>query len=117
MRAVIALQDGEVSRPTLIGNQYVVEKLLERKASHIPPFEEVKDAVRDALVRERSHTHWHGRRLTNGSLNCRRDNQSSNWPRHLTRKQSRPAYFPEMEPSKIWPPAGVHPRGFPHARG
>jgi peptidyl-prolyl cis-trans isomerase D len=55
MRAASALQDGEVSRPTLIGNQYVVEKLLERKASHIPPFEEVKDAVRDALVRERSH--------------------------------------------------------------
>lgn len=55
MRAAFALQDGEVSRPTLIGNQYVVEKLLERKASHIPPFEEVKDAVRDALVRERSH--------------------------------------------------------------
>jgi len=55
MRAAFALQDGEVSRPTLIGNQYFVEKLLERKASHIPPFEEVKDAVRDALVRERSH--------------------------------------------------------------
>jgi peptidyl-prolyl cis-trans isomerase D len=55
MRAAFALQDGEVSRPTLIGNQYVVEKLLERKASQIPPFEEVKDAVRDALVRERSH--------------------------------------------------------------
>lgn len=55
MRVAFALQDGEVSRPTLIGNQYVVEKLLERKASHIPPFEEVKDAVRDALVRERSH--------------------------------------------------------------
>ncbi len=55
MRAAFALQDGEISRPTLIGNQYVVEKLLERKASHIPPFEEVKDAVRDALVRERSH--------------------------------------------------------------
>ena len=55
MRAAFALQDGDVSQPTLIGNQYVVEKLLERKASHIPPFEEVKDAVRDALVRERSH--------------------------------------------------------------
>jgi peptidyl-prolyl cis-trans isomerase D len=55
MRAVFALQDGEVSRPILIGKQYVVGKLLERKASHIPPFEEAKDAVRDALVRERSH--------------------------------------------------------------
>jgi peptidyl-prolyl cis-trans isomerase D len=55
MRAASALQDGEVSRPTLIGNQYVVEKLLERKASYIPPFEEAKDVVRDALVRERSH--------------------------------------------------------------
>jgi peptidyl-prolyl cis-trans isomerase D len=56
MRAAFALQDGEVSRPTLIGNQYVVGKLLERKASHIPSFEEAKDAVRDALVRDRSHT-------------------------------------------------------------
>jgi peptidyl-prolyl cis-trans isomerase D len=54
MRTAFALQDGEVSRPTLIGNQYVVEKLLERKASHIPPFEDVKDAVRDALVQEQS---------------------------------------------------------------
>jgi peptidyl-prolyl cis-trans isomerase D len=54
-RTAFALQDGEVSRPTLIGNQYVVEKLLERKASHIPPFEEAEDVVRDALVRERSH--------------------------------------------------------------
>jgi peptidyl-prolyl cis-trans isomerase D len=56
MRAAFALQDGEVSRPTLIGDQYVVGKLLARKASHIPPFEEAKDAVREALVRERSHT-------------------------------------------------------------
>jgi peptidyl-prolyl cis-trans isomerase D len=56
LRAAFTLQDGEVSRPTLIGNQYVVGKLLERKASHIPPFEEAKDAVRDALVRDRSHT-------------------------------------------------------------
>jgi len=55
MRTAFALQDGEVGRPTLIGNQYVVEKLLERKASLIPPFEEAKDVVRDALVRERSH--------------------------------------------------------------
>jgi peptidyl-prolyl cis-trans isomerase D len=55
MRAGVALQDGEVGRPTLIGGQYVVEKLLERKASHIPQFEEVKDMVADALVRERSH--------------------------------------------------------------
>ena len=31
MQTASALQDGEVSRPTLIGNQYVVEKLLERK--------------------------------------------------------------------------------------
>jgi peptidyl-prolyl cis-trans isomerase D len=54
-QAAFALQDGEVGRPTLSGNQYVVEKLLERKASHIPPFEEVNSAVRDALVAERSH--------------------------------------------------------------
>ena len=56
MQTASALQDGEVSRPTLIGNQYVVEKLLERKASHIPVLEEIKDAVRDALVQEQSQT-------------------------------------------------------------
>jgi peptidyl-prolyl cis-trans isomerase D len=55
MRTAFALQDGEVSRPTMIGQQYVVEKLLERKASHIPPFEEIRDKVRDAVVRDRSH--------------------------------------------------------------
>jgi peptidyl-prolyl cis-trans isomerase D len=55
MQTASALQDGEVGRPTLIGNHYIVAKLLERKASHIPPLEEITDAVRDALVRERSH--------------------------------------------------------------
>jgi peptidyl-prolyl cis-trans isomerase D len=55
MRTAFALQDGEVGRPTMIGNQYVVEKLLERKASLIPPFEEVQAKVRDAVVRERSY--------------------------------------------------------------
>jgi peptidyl-prolyl cis-trans isomerase D len=54
VRDAFALQDEQVSRPILSGNQYVVAKLLERKASHIPPFEEVQDEVRDALVRERS---------------------------------------------------------------
>jgi peptidyl-prolyl cis-trans isomerase D len=56
MQTASALQDGEISRPTLLGNQYVVEKLLERKASHIPALEEIRDAVRDALVREQSRT-------------------------------------------------------------
>ncbi|MDQ3830818.1 MAG: SurA N-terminal domain-containing protein [Candidatus Tectomicrobia bacterium] len=55
-QAAFALQEEEVSRPTLIGNQYVIMKLLERKASHLPPVEEVKDMVREALVRERSNT-------------------------------------------------------------
>jgi peptidyl-prolyl cis-trans isomerase D len=54
MRTAFALQDGEVSRPTMSGNQYIIEKLLERKASYIPPFEEIQDMVRDAVVRERS---------------------------------------------------------------
>jgi peptidyl-prolyl cis-trans isomerase D len=53
-QAAFALQDGEVSRPTLIGSRYVVMKLLERQASSIPPFEEVKEAVQDAFVQERS---------------------------------------------------------------
>jgi hypothetical protein len=56
IQAAFALQDEEVSQPTLIGDQYVIMKLLERKASHIPPLEEVKDTVREALVRERSGT-------------------------------------------------------------
>jgi peptidyl-prolyl cis-trans isomerase D len=53
-QAAFALQDGEVSRPTSIGNRYVVMKLLERRASYLPPLEEVKDTVREAVVRERS---------------------------------------------------------------
>jgi peptidyl-prolyl cis-trans isomerase D len=56
IQAAFALQDEEVSQPTLIGNHHVIMKLLERKASHIPPLEEVKDTVREALVRERSDT-------------------------------------------------------------
>jgi peptidylprolyl isomerase/peptidyl-prolyl cis-trans isomerase D len=55
IQTAIGLQDGEVSQPTLIGSQYVVVKLLERKESHIPPLEEITDVVRDTLVRERSH--------------------------------------------------------------
>jgi peptidyl-prolyl cis-trans isomerase D len=53
-RAAFALQEGEVGRPSLDGNRYLVTKLLERKASYIPPLEAVKDTVQDALVRERS---------------------------------------------------------------
>jgi peptidyl-prolyl cis-trans isomerase D len=53
-QAAFALQDGEVSRPITIGNHYVVMKLLERTASAIPPFEEVRETVREALVQERS---------------------------------------------------------------
>jgi peptidyl-prolyl cis-trans isomerase D len=48
------LQDGEVSRPTLIGDQYVVEKVLERQATHIPAFEDIQEEVRHALVQERA---------------------------------------------------------------
>ena len=54
-QTAFALQEGEVSRPTLIGNRYVVMKLLERKATYIPSFEEVKANVREALEGERSH--------------------------------------------------------------
>jgi peptidyl-prolyl cis-trans isomerase D len=53
-QTAFALQNEEVSQPALIGNHYVIMKLIERKASHIPPFEEVKDTVHEALVRERS---------------------------------------------------------------
>lgn len=54
IQAAFALQDGEVSQPTSIGNRFVVLKLLERTASTIPPFEEAKESVREALVQERS---------------------------------------------------------------
>jgi hypothetical protein len=53
-RSAFALQDGEVSQPIMLGRHYVVIKLLERKASYLPPLEEVKDAVREALVYERA---------------------------------------------------------------
>jgi peptidyl-prolyl cis-trans isomerase D len=55
-QAAFALQDGEVSRPISVGNREVVIKLLERTASVIPPFEEINNTVREALVRERSQT-------------------------------------------------------------
>jgi peptidyl-prolyl cis-trans isomerase D len=55
-QVAFALQDGEVSRPTLIGSRYVVMKPLQRKASSIPPLEEIKETVREALVRDRSQT-------------------------------------------------------------
>jgi len=53
-QAAFALQNGEVSQPTSLGHRYVVIKLLERTASAIPPFEEVKETVREALIQERS---------------------------------------------------------------
>ncbi len=56
MQTASTLQDGEVSRPTVSGDQYLVEKLIERKAPHTPPFEEIRNEVREALVREQSHT-------------------------------------------------------------
>jgi peptidyl-prolyl cis-trans isomerase D len=48
------LQEGQVSRPMTLGSRYAIMKPLERQASYIPPFEEVKDAVGDALMQERS---------------------------------------------------------------
>jgi hypothetical protein len=106
MRTAFALQDGEVSRPTLIGNQYVVEKPLERKASHIPPFEEVKDAVRDALVREQSQAL--ARQKAHEWLTEVQAGQSiEQLARHSTLKQSRPAYFPrKWSHPEIGPSAG-----------
>jgi peptidyl-prolyl cis-trans isomerase D len=53
-QAAFALQDGEVSRPISIGNRDFVIKLLGRTPSAIPPYEEVKGTVREALVQERS---------------------------------------------------------------
>jgi peptidyl-prolyl cis-trans isomerase D len=53
-QAVFALQEGEVSQPMSMGNHYLIMKLLERKAAYLPPFEEVKAAAQEALVRERT---------------------------------------------------------------
>jgi peptidyl-prolyl cis-trans isomerase D len=50
------LQEGQVSRPITLGSRYAVMKLLGRQASYVPPFDEVKDAVREALVQERAQT-------------------------------------------------------------
>jgi len=59
-----ALQDGEVSRPTSIGNHYIIMKLLERTASAIPPFEEAEETVRDHSCKN-DHKCLHGRRPMN----------------------------------------------------
>lgn len=53
-QTAFSLQEGEVSQPALLGKQFVVVKLLKRQASFIPPFEDVSEAVREALVRERA---------------------------------------------------------------
>ena len=66
MQTAFALQDGEVSRPTSIGNHFVVVKLLERRASHIPLLEEIKD-LSATLWCKSNPRHWHGRRPTNAS--------------------------------------------------
>jgi peptidyl-prolyl cis-trans isomerase D len=55
-RAAFALQDGEVGRPIPIGNHHIVMKLLERRPPSLPPLEEIKDTVRETVVRERSQT-------------------------------------------------------------
>jgi hypothetical protein len=54
MQTAMALQVGDISQPTLIGTRHTIMKLLERKDSYIPPFEEVQASVREALVQERS---------------------------------------------------------------
>jgi peptidyl-prolyl cis-trans isomerase D len=53
-QAAFALHTGDISQPQLIGSRYVVMKLLERRESYMPAFEEVQATVRDALVQERS---------------------------------------------------------------
>lgn len=53
-QTAFALEVGEISLPTLIGTRYTIMKLLERRDSYIPPFDEVQVPVREALVQERS---------------------------------------------------------------
>jgi peptidyl-prolyl cis-trans isomerase D len=53
-QVAFALQVGEISQPTLIGSQYVIMKPLERKEVYDPPLAEVRDAVRESLMQERS---------------------------------------------------------------
>jgi peptidyl-prolyl cis-trans isomerase D len=54
MQTAFALQVGQISQPTLVGTHYTILNLLERKASYIPPFDEVQAAVHEAFVQERS---------------------------------------------------------------
>lgn len=53
-QTAFGLQTDEISAPTLIGRRYVIMRLLERKESYVPPFEEVRERVREALMQERS---------------------------------------------------------------
>jgi peptidyl-prolyl cis-trans isomerase D len=53
-QAAFALDVGEISQPISIGNRYIIMKLLERKISYLPPFEEVRATVQEHLVRERA---------------------------------------------------------------
>jgi peptidyl-prolyl cis-trans isomerase D len=53
-QTAFALQTEEISQPKLVGTHYVIMKLLERKESYIPAFEEVRAEVREAMVQERS---------------------------------------------------------------
>lgn len=53
-QVAFSLQVGEVSQPTLVGSRYALIRLLERKDSYVPPFEDVRDVVHDALVQSRA---------------------------------------------------------------
>ena len=53
-QAAFALQEGEISQSTSIGSDFVVMKLLERQPSYVPPMEETREAVREALIGERA---------------------------------------------------------------
>jgi peptidyl-prolyl cis-trans isomerase D len=48
------LQEGQVSQPTALDDRYAIMQLLERQPSSIPPLDEIKDAVGEALVQERA---------------------------------------------------------------
>ena len=53
-QVAFALQVGEVSQPMLVGNRYALIRLVERKDSYVPPFEDVREVVHDALMQSRA---------------------------------------------------------------
>ena len=105
-QTAFALQIDEVSRPTLVGSHYAIIKLLERKASGVPPFEEVREAVREALTRERATAL--ARRKADDLLAAVKGGTSlDDLAPACTPRSSRPASFRGAAPFRNWGAPGI----------